>query len=182
MCLTFQIFIRLIILLGYMGCGKSLIGDALAKHLDIEFIDLDNYVEKSEKQSIKTIFKDRGELKFRKLEHNYLLDIIQNKDNVVVALGGGTPCYFNTMDQFKKQPKIKTIYLRSELNILVDRLWKERLHRPMVAHLKTKKSLAEFIGKHLFERNFYYEQAETKVDTDLKSVDKIVTEVCYLLG
>ena len=165
-----------------MGCGKSLIGDALAKHLDIEFIDLDDYIVKHENQSIKTIFKEGGELKFRKLEHNYLLDIIQNKGNIVVALGGGTPCYFNTMDQFKKQPKIKTIYLRSELNTLVDRLWKERLHRPMIAHLKTKESLAEFIGKHLFERNFYYEKAETKVDTDLKSVDEIVTEVCSLLG
>ena len=86
------------------------------------------------------------------------------------------------MDQFKKQPKIKTIYLRSELNTLLDRLWKERLHRPMIANLKTKESLAKFIGKHLFERNFYYEQAEFKVDTDFKTVDEIVTEVCSLLG
>ena len=165
-----------------MGCGKSLIGDALARHLGIEFIDLDDYIEKHEIYNIKAIFKQGGELKFRKIEHNYIVDIIKNKGNVVVALGGGTPCYFDTMDQIKKQPKIKTIYLRSELNTLLDRLWKERLHRPMIANLKTKESLAKFIGKHLFERNFYYEQAEFKVDTDFKTVDEIVTEVCSLLG
>ena len=165
-----------------MGCGKTLVGEALAKHLDIKFIDLDDYIEKYEKQSIKTIFKEGGELIFRQLEHNYLLDIIQNKGNVVVALGGGTPCYFDTMNQFKKQSEIKTIYLRSGLNTLVNRIWKERLHRPLIAHLKTKQLLAEFIGKHLFERNFYYEQAESKVDTDSKNVDQIVTEVCTLLS
>ena len=103
-----------------MGCGKTLIGDALARHLDIEFIDLDDYIEKHETYNIKAIFKQGGELKFRKIEHNYILDITQKKGNVVVALGGGTPCYFDTMDQFKKQPKIKTIYLRSELNTLLD--------------------------------------------------------------
>ena len=126
-----------------MGCGKTLVGEALAKHLDIKFIDLDDYIEKYEKQSIKTIFKEGGELIFRQLEHNYLLDIIQNKGNVVVALGGGTPCYFDTMNQFKKQSEIKTIYLRSKLNTLVNRIWKGLKNQKLVKRYFNKSRYAK---------------------------------------
>jgi len=165
-----------------MGSGKSLIGRALAKHLKIDFVDLDDYIEAQENQTIATIFKTKGELGFRKLEFQYLEKLMETPKNWVLALGGGTPCYYDSIKRLKAQPKIQTIYLQTALPTLVDRLWLERAHRPMIAHLETKEALAEFIGKHLFERHPFYDQAEFKIETSQKEVSEIVAEMIQLLG
>ena len=172
----------MIVILGYMGSGKSLIGKALAKKLMIDFVDLDAYIEAQESQSIATIFKTKGELGFRKLEFQKLQNLINANKKIVLALGGGTPCYFDSIRHLNTQPQIKTIYLKSALPTLVERLWLERDHRPMIAHLQSKIDLTEFIGKHLFERQSFYNQAKFSVNTTHKKVVDIVTEIEALLG
>ena len=86
-----------IFLIGYMGSGKTTLGKALAKHLCKEFIDLDTYIECRFHASVKQLFAQRGEEGFRDLERRMLHEIADFED-VIVACGGGTPCYFDNMD------------------------------------------------------------------------------------
>lgn len=84
-----------IILIGYMGCGKSTIGKLLAKSSDFEFEDLDFFIEKKLETSIETIFKTKGEIYFRKIENQYLVELLNSNEKMVLSLGGGTPCFTN---------------------------------------------------------------------------------------
>ena len=83
-------------LIGYMGSGKSTVGEKLAAKLNYDFIDLDKLIESDYKQTIPEIFSTKGEKEFRAMEHNTLKRLLE-KDNLVIACGGGTPCYYNSM-------------------------------------------------------------------------------------
>ncbi len=165
-----------IVLIGYMGSGKSLIGSALASILEFDYIDLDDYIENQEKKTISEIFDDKGEIYFRKQEHTYLKDVLQ-KNDTVISLGGGTPCFAGNIDLIIEAEKVKSIYLQTSLEELTHRLLSERSKRPLIAHLTNEDDLKDFIRKHLFERSFYYNQSDIKVQTDQKTVETIVTEI-----
>jgi len=87
-----------IVLLGYMGCGKTTIGKILSKITGKKFIDLDSYIESTTNQTISNIFSSKGEVYFRKIESDCLKVIMGNYDNVILSLGGGTPCYSNNLN------------------------------------------------------------------------------------
>ena len=86
-----------IVLIGYMGSGKSLIGPYLAKKIKYKFIDLDKYIETKKSKSIHDIFKDSGDIYFRKIESQLLNDCLLNNSNIILSVGGGTPSYNNNM-------------------------------------------------------------------------------------
>ena len=86
-----------IILLGFMGVGKSTIGREVAEMLNWEHLDLDTVIEKKQKCTISEIFKQYGENKFREIERFWLKNI-SKYNNVVISTGGGTPCYVNNME------------------------------------------------------------------------------------
>lgn len=161
-------------LIGYMASGKSTIGRILAKNLDYSFIDLDDFIEEKEEMTVADIFKTKGEIYFRKIESQYLKEIILEKDHVVLSLGGGTPCYNNNMEFILNAQQVKSIYLKASIKTLIDRLKNEKSKRPLVAHIETDDALAEFIGKHLFERGQFYNQAEVVLSTDDKTESAIV--------
>lgn len=163
-----------IILLGYMGCGKSTIANKLAMNLELKMIDLDDYISDKENLTIPNIFKSKGEIYFRKLENNYLKEIIKTQKNYVLALGGGTPCYANNIEIIASIKN--SFYLKATLQTLRDRLSLEKSNRPLIKNLEDHQ-LSEFIAKHLFERNPYYEQASHTIKIDLKSIDEIVKEI-----
>ena len=160
-------------LVGYMGSGKSVVGNNLAEILKYNYIDLDDYIEKKEKTSIKIIFETKGEIYFRKIESIYLKELINIK-NTVVSLGGGTPCYGNNNDLILESENSLSIYLKALIPTLSDRLFEEKSKRPLIAHLKTKDELNEFIGKHIFERAPFYEQSSITIKTDGLTVSEIV--------
>jgi shikimate kinase len=143
-----------IVLLGYMASGKSTIGREISKKLDMKFIDLDDYISKREKRSISEIFKVKGEIYFRRIESLYLSEILNSKDNFILSLGGGTPCYSNNMDLIMNSEAV-SIYIKAGIKTLVSRLTAEKNKRPLVAELEDDK-LVEFVAKHLFERGFFY--------------------------
>lgn len=169
----------IIVLLGYMASGKSTIGKILANNLSYDFVDLDDYIEVAEKCSIKDIFKKQGEIYFRKKEAHYLSEILAKRNNVVLALGGGTPCYGNNMKMLVQHENTITIYLKATIESLAKRLENEKDKRPIISHLNTRNELIEFIGKHLFERMQYYSQAKFAVDTNNKSEDKIIEDIIF---
>lgn len=160
-----------IVLVGYMASGKSAVGVELAKKLNLLFIDLDDYIETEENNTIAKIFEVKGEIYFRKIESKYLEKILTNQKNFVLSLGGGTPCYANNMELVKKHTK--SFYLRTSIASIYNRLLNEKNKRPIVAEIPNEK-LQEFIGKHLFERRYFYEQATKTIDTDDKSIQLIV--------
>ena len=84
-----------VVLLGYMGSGKSSVGALLASKLEISFFDLDAIIEEEEQLSVNEIFAKKGEIYFRKKEHSVLHSLLEKKESFVLSLGGGTPCYFN---------------------------------------------------------------------------------------
>jgi shikimate kinase len=164
-----------IIFLGYMASGKSTIGKEISKKLAMNFIDLDAYISEQEKRSISEIFKSKGEIYFRKIENIYLMKLLNNEDDFVLSLGGGTPCYANNMELIQSS-KAKTVYIKAGIPTLVARLIEEKSSRPLVANLENEK-MTEFVAKHLFERRFFYEQAALILNTENKSVQEIVSEI-----
>lgn len=166
-----------IVLIGYMGSGKSLIGKGLSEKLQYQFKDLDLEIESSEENTINNIFSSKGEIYFRKKEAAVLSNILQLKENIILATGGGTPCYGNVMETLNTADNVITIYLRTSLPILTKRLFLEKEHRPLISHLRTTESLNDFIRKHLFERSFYYNQADISISTDEGEVDKMVRDI-----
>ncbi len=169
-----------IVLVGYMGSGKSAVGKVLAKMLNIQFIDLDAYIESELNTTIVAIFKKKGELHFRKMEHRLLKKVLEQKESLVLATGGGTPVYSGNMALIQaKTPHV--FYLKMSIEGLVARLLKEKEHRPLISHIPDEE-LPEFIGKHLFERNPFYTQANHIIDCDNKTVETIAGEIRELLS
>ncbi|MVX36389.1 shikimate kinase [Myroides sp. LoEW2-1] len=168
-----------IILVGYMGSGKSTIGKKLAEDLSFPFIDLDDYIEQKEQTSISAIFKNKGEIHFRKLEHLALREIIELPQNVILSLGGGTPCYANNHEVLQRED-VKSFYLKGSIKTLANRLEKEKEHRPIL-NQDTDDTLETFIAKHLFDRSYFYYQAKHIISIDDKSVNEIVTDIKALL-
>jgi shikimate kinase len=166
-----------LVLIGYMGSGKSTVGIELGVALGYKFIDLDHHIEFLEDKPISEIFKEKGEIYFRKLEYRILKDLVSSKNNVLISTGGGTPCYGDTMEFLSSQEETVTIYLKVSLTVLVDRLFTERVNRPLIAHIDDKIILMDFIRKHLFERSFYYNQANLNIDTENASIGSLVKKI-----
>lgn len=166
-------------LIGYMGSGKTSIGKLLSNNLKLPFYDLDAYIEKEENQSISEIFKTKGEIYFRNAEHEILKKLLSKKEPMVLALGGGTPCYAGNMDMVIESGI--SLYLHYPLEVLVDRLWDAKESRPIIAHLESKTILEDFIRKHLFERNPYYMQATYNIRLLDETLDEAVQKIQALL-
>ncbi len=164
-----------------MASGKSTLGKILAKKLHYNFIDLDDYIEEKENTTISDIFKTKGEIYFRKKETYYLNDLLNTKSKLILSLGGGTPCYSNNMQTILKTNNAVSIYLKAAISTLISRLKNEKAKRPLIAHIETEDELAEFIGKHLFERAQFYNQAETIITTDGKTESDIIEELVLKL-
>lgn len=165
-----------IVLLGYMGCGKTAIGKILSKKLTLNFTDLDQLIEQKERKSISEIFNEKGEVYFRKIETTYLKEFINTHDSFVLSLGGGTPCYGDNMKEIANDKDIISFYLQASIQTLCQRLSKNRSKRPLLFSL-TEHELSEYIAKHLFERSTFYDQALYKINTNDKDQDTIVTEI-----
>jgi shikimate kinase len=159
-----------IFLVGYMGCGKSTLGKKLAHNLKLDFIDLDKYIEKEEGRSIPQIFEEDGEDYFRKLERVYLHRIIDN-DNVVISTGGGTPCFFDNMEQMTDYGK--TVYINMHPKALIPRIQSSKQLRPLLKGLEGVE-LLDYIYKTLRDREFYYNKAEFVVPGFNLNAQKLV--------
>jgi shikimate kinase len=170
-----------IVLLGYMGSGKTAVAKQLAIALHYSFVDLDIAIEEDQKLSLKQLFENKGELYFRSKEGLVLNSILKDSEDVVLALGGGTPCYGNVMQKLTHTQDVLTIYLNTEIDTLTNRLFLQLQTRPLISHISDKEVLRDFIRKHLFERGFYYHQAHYKIAVDKKSVQEIVREIVALL-
>ncbi len=168
-----------IILLGYMGCGKSTIAAKLSKNIGIPFVDLDKKIEEKVVLPINAIFEKHGEIYFRKLEHEVFTGFLEVPQQLIISLGGGTPCYANNHELLKGD-NVVSIYLKASIDTLFDRLNKNKSKRPLISD-KSEDEMKEFIAKHLFDRSFYYNQAQYKVVVDDKTIEQTVLDIAAIL-
>lgn len=148
-----------IYLVGYMGSGKSTLGRHLAHQTGMSFIDLDKYIEERNCRSVSQIFALEGETAFREKEHKALLEISEF-DNIVVATGGGAPCFFDNMDRMN-QTGI-TLFLDIETQVIAKRLTSSKTERPLIKG-KSRQELIDFIHKNLEIRRPFYEKSHFRI-------------------
>lgn len=170
-----------IVLVGYMGSGKSEVGSHLKEKLGFSFWDLDSYIEKKENVSIASLFSSRGELYFRTIERKCLIELLNDPNPMIISLGGGTPCYFDTMDILIQNENVLTIYLKTSIQELGNRLFPTRKNRPLIAHLHNEDELKEFVGKHLFERVPFYSKSDITISTDLLRPEEVALKLASKL-
>jgi len=171
----------IVVLIGYMGSGKSSIGRKLSKKTGYQLVDLDDFIVEKEEANVKEIFESKGEIYFRQKEEEYLIELLQTKEDIILSLGGGTPCFGKNMDLVLESKDTKSIYLRGSVPKLTEKLFLKKAKRPLIANIETKEAMAEFIGKHLFERSPFYSRAEFQVSTDNKTKKEVAQEVFELL-
>ncbi len=168
-----------VILIGYMGSGKSIISKELSKIKSIPCVELDDLIAKNVGMSINDIFFSKGELYFRKIEHQLFSEILKSPENFIISTGGGTPCYYDNYKLYNNENCI-SIYLKASVETLCDRLKNDFINRPLMVNLQIEE-IKEFIAKQLFERSFYYNQADKIVVVDNKSIQEIVYEINEIL-
>ena len=165
---------RRIILIGYMGSGKTTVGKALAKDTGMMFYDLDWYIESRMRKTVSQIFAERGEEGFRQIEHNMLHEVAEFED-VIISCGGGTPCFFDNMDYLNQQGDV--VYLKATPETLYKHLMMAKVERPLLKG-KSPEELIAYITEHLQERAPFYEKARHTLDVNvLDNYDKIAVSV-----
>lgn len=166
-----------ILIIGYMGAGKTTLGKVLAKELGLPFYDLDWYIESRMMKTVPQLFAERGEEGFRKVEHNMLHEVAEF-ENVVISCGGGTPCFYDNMEYMNAQGD--TVYLKASPEVLYAHLQMGKVERPLLKN-KTREEMQAFIKEQLAEREKYYTKARHIFNVDLlDSYDKIQTSVTNL--
>ena len=160
--------------MGYMGSGKSIISKELSSKLRFKNIDLDNEISSEIGLYIPEVFQKKGELFFRKKEKETLERVLNSQEDVILSLGGGTPCYYNNIDVINERSV--SVYLVANVDTLVKNLLHEREKRPLIAGIK-EEELPNFIGQHLMERNQYYSKAKVAVMVNDWDLDRIVSDI-----
>ena len=150
-----------------MASGKTTVGFDLANLLGYKFIDLDVYIEEKHHKTIKAIFDLYGEDKFREYENESLLEVSALQGDIVIASGGGTSCFYNSID-FMNKVGI-TIYLKVGVGELLSRIIESKAERPLLWG-KNKEEMNDYIIRVLEERKKYYEKA--KITIDYHQLDK----------
>lgn len=164
-------------LLGYMGAGKTTIGHALAKELDMSFYDLDWYIEMRFRKSVAAIFAERGEEGFREIERNMLHEVAEF-ENVIISMGGGTPCFFDNMEYVNSL--CTTVYLKASPEVLAAHLRVGKTVRPLIVG-KTDDELIDYVSESLAARERFYSMAQFTLDVDLLETREKVGESVRLL-
>ena len=151
-----------IFLTGYMGAGKTTLGKAFARKLNLPFVDLDWYMEERFHKTVGELFVERGEAGFRELEKNMLHEVGAFED-VVISTGGGAPCFFDNMDFLNRNGK--TVFLNVHPDVLFRRLRVAKQQRPILQG-KQDDELKEFIIRALEKRTPFYSQAQYVFNAD----------------
>ncbi len=164
-----------IYLVGYMFSGKSTVGRRLAQRLGYAFADLDDLFEERYRISISRFFQRYDEAAFRLIEHRLLLETA-NSDNLVVACGGGTPCFHHNMQFIKEHGR--SVYLQLTVDEVMARYHasSRKQQRPLLNHLSPE-AQRDHIAAQLQQRHPFYAQADIVVDGDSTSLATLVETI-----
>ncbi len=172
-----------IFLIGYMASGKTTLGCALAGRAHVEFVDLDEAVEKSEGMSVREIFGRKGEPWFRRRESEVLAALARRDfggKRLVVACGGGAPCHGRNLDMMLSVGTV--VWLDARRDIVLRRLREAMGQRPLVAG-KSREELARFVDENLAVRERFYSRAHVRFDSsELDTPDQVERTVARFIA
>lgn len=151
-----------IVLVGFSGAGKSTLGRQTAPLLGLRFVDLDHYIEQKLHYTVPQLFSQFGELIFRKCEYDALQDLLE-EDNLLIAAGGGTPCYEQAMQLIVE--KSISVYIKLSEETLVQRLANSKKTRPLTTSLSLE-DLKVYVHETLLQREPFYKRAHLTVSDD----------------
>lgn len=154
-----------------MGSGKTTLGKRLANKLNKIFFDLDAEIEKNEGEPINEIFEKHGENYFRKIEKEILHKIINNNENFVMSLGGGTPCFYDNMNVVNHSGV--SIYIKYNSGILASRLMNAKTERPLIKNF-TNLELKKYVENKLTEREGFYSESEIILEQNNLKIEDII--------
>lgn len=166
-----------IILIGFMGVGKTTIGKIIAKKLKLNFVDMDNYIEKREGKSISKIFEEYGEQHFRELESESLKDLIKS-DNIVISTGGGIITTKENSDILKKEKIV--IFLDANTQTILNNLSKEIDKRPLLSNSKNVENTISNLLNQRYEK--YNSICDIKIDINEKNIEEVVSQILVNIG
>lgn len=145
-----------------MGVGKTTTGKELAKSMNLEFVDLDHFIQNRYNKTIADIFDECGEAKFREIENSILKEIAEF-ENVVISTGGGAPCFHDNMEIMNHSGL--TVYLKTDPLTLSKRLNTCKEKRPLIRD-KNEEELLEFVTENIKRREPFYHQAHIVFETE----------------
>lgn len=166
-----------IILIGFMGVGKTTIGKIIAKKLKLNFVDMDNYIEKREGKSISKIFEEYGEQQFRELESESLKDLIKS-DNIVISTGGGIVTTKENSDILKKEKIV--IFLDANTQTILNNLSKEIDKRPLLSNSNNVEYTISNLLNERYEK--YNSICDIKIDINEKNIEEVVSQILVNIG
>ncbi|MFW6028616.1 MAG: shikimate kinase [Halanaerobiales bacterium] len=160
-----------IVLIGFMGSGKTTVGKALSNKNNFSFIDTDDLITKEEKKQIPEIFNEYGEEYFRELETNVLKELSSNaSNNIILSTGGGMVMREKNVKLMNKIGVI--IYLKTTPEVILKRLQNDN-SRPLLKD-KSKENIIKLFNKR---EKYYQASGDIIINTNNKSIDKIVKEI-----
>ncbi|MFC0877796.1 shikimate kinase [Saccharicrinis sp. FJH2] len=157
-------------LIGFMASGKSYLSRVLSAEMKLPLIDMDKYIEEKNFMSVPEIFSTYGEDEFRKREQK-ALEELSNIEDVIIATGGGAPCFFNNMDVMNETGA--TLYIKVPEEVIVERLINSKHKRPL-ADGKSRGELIDFVSHKIAEREPYYSQAKAIINPLDQSLEEII--------
>jgi len=159
-----------VFIVGYMGCGKTTAGKKLATKLGFQFLDTDTIIEGMTGKDIARLFAEDGEDSFRQLEHSVIVSLCGRK-NIVVATGGGAPCYFDNMKRMNTSGT--TVYIRMHPDSLARRISESHTERSFTLSGLKNEELPAYIANHLAQREPFYNQAHVIIKGENLKVDDL---------
>lgn len=165
-----------VILIGFMGSGKSTLGKKIASRLNVPFIDSDKEIETHFNKTIGEIFVENGESHFREIESNFISSLI-DKEKFVLATGGGMPCFGKNMDELNDLGI--TFYLERSPKELANRLIQAKEHRPLIDGMEYEE-LVSFIENKLGQREEFYKKAAFVLNREEQTPEAIANIMTLL--
>ncbi len=165
-----------------MGSGKTTIGKSLSKALNLQFVDLDLFIENRHRKTVGQLFAEKGETEFREIERR-ALEEVAGFENIIISTGGGAPCFFDNIDLMNRLGT--TIYLKVSESELANRLIHMKHNRPLIKD-KNQEELEIFISETLQKREIFYNQAKVVFDAeqllDENDVDNTVANLVKIMS
>ena len=166
-----------LILIGFMGVGKTSVGKKLAEKLNLKFIDTDYEIEKSENKTISQIFEDYGERYFRTLETKVLKNALKEK-NIIISTGGGIITNEENYKILKNEKNV--IFLDASAETIINHLCYETNKRPLLKDSKNLSSKIEELLSIRYEK--YKEVSDILIEVNNKNIDEVISQILVYIG